>query len=107
MGRYYLTQEAQNDISEIAAFIKQDSPTSALNVVREIRRACGIVAEMPGIGHLVDDVGANDLYRLPAGKYTNYIIFYVIEGNQPVVVRVLHAKRDIPTLLEHWYGSGE
>lgn len=107
MARYLLTPAAQRDICEITAYIKKNSSRGALAVAREIKRICKLVGSMPYIGHLAEDIGAGELYHLPAGKYANYIIFYVLKDETPVIVRVIHAKRDIPALLSRWYATEE
>ena len=107
MGQYTLTNEAESDIVGIVEYINERSPRGAINVAREIRRICSLVGDMPLIGHVVEGVGVGELLHLPAGKYSDYLVFYVVVENTPVIVRVIHAKRDIPTLLNTWYNLGQ
>ncbi len=107
MGKYVLTADAQNDIKQISACIQKDSPKHAVAVVQEIRHICRLIGDMPGMGHVIEDVGADELYHFPAGKYPNNLIFYIVENDLPVIVRVIHAARDLPTFFERLYSQDE
>jgi len=107
MGLYTLTNKAEDDIEGIVDYINERSPRGAISVAREIHRICSLVGDMPLMGHAVEGIMAGELLHLPAGKYSNYLIFYIVVDDAPIVVRVIHAKRDIPTLLKDWYMLGQ
>ena len=105
MGTYYLSRSAQDDIDSITEYIASDNPKAALVVAKGIRKACQLIGDMPGIGRIDETVGAGEIFHFPVNKFPNYLVFYVIDSGHPVIVRVLHAKRDIPNLFARWYGA--
>ena len=101
--KYVLSKRAEKDINEIVSYIYKDNQKSAVNVLRSIRSSCSLVGRMPLIGRTAEDVNSKDLHYLPVEKYSDYLIFYILIKNKPLIVRVLHAKRSIPTIMEKWY----
>jgi len=106
MGKFVLSNQAQADIDEISDYLAERSVKSALAVGAAIYKTCSMIGDMPDIGHTVDSIGS-ELRQVIVGKYRTYVVFYVVTHGVPLIVRVLHAKRDIPTLLHEWYGGDE
>ena len=106
MNKYVLTNQAQADIEGITDYLLERSVKSALAVGTAIHKTCRMIGDMPEVGHIVDSIGS-DLRQVVVSKYSNYVVFYVLAYGSPLIVRVLHAKRDIPTLLTEWYGNDE
>ena len=65
-----------------------------------------MIGGMPEVGHVVESIGS-ELRQMVVSKHRDYVVFYVVTHGIPLVVRVLHAKRDIPTLLHERYGGKE
>ena len=97
MGRYVLTAEARADLSEIADFIRQDSPGAARRVVESLRDAMAKLAGMPEMGHVREDLAQISLRFWPV---YSYLIVYRPETRPLQIFRVLHAARDVRRLLD-------
>jgi len=98
MGRFVLTPAAKADLAEIAQFIRQrGSSEAAKRVGRELRQEMRRLADMPGMGHLREDV-ADESLRFWA--VYSYLIVYRPDTRPLQIIRVVHGARDIPTVLE-------
>jgi len=88
------------DLEEIKKYLQEKAGAEiALKVIREIRRVIkDIIAPNPNIGSQVKFDIEKELRFFTIGKYPNYIIYYSVE-NDLVVIRVLHGKRNIKSLL--------
>jgi plasmid stabilization system protein ParE len=95
--RFVLTPAAQEDLREISEFIGQESPRAAQRMRTELREAMRRLAEMPGIGHLRDDL-ADEALRF--WSVHSYVIVYRPETDPLQVLRVLHGSRDVGAVLE-------
>jgi plasmid stabilization system protein ParE len=98
MGRFVLTPAAKSDLIEIANYIReQGSPDAAMRVGNELRRAMRALSDMPGMGHV-----RNDLADEPLRLWTvySYLIFYRPDTRPLQIIRVLHGARDVETILE-------
>jgi toxin ParE1/3/4 len=95
-------KKAEEDIEEILRYISQDNPTAALAVRKAIENTCETLASMPEIG--THRRFANPVYEgirlLPVKKFGNYLIFYRPTQEGVLIIRVLHAARDIAALFE-------
>ena len=97
MNAYSLSAAAMFDLSDIRDFLRErGNRRVAARVLTTIREAVHRIAEMPGIGHLRQDLAAEPLrfYRV-----YNYLILYRPDSRPLAVVRVLHGARDIRALL--------
>jgi antitoxin ParD1/3/4/toxin ParE1/3/4 len=97
MGRYVLTAAARTDLSEIAEFIRRDSPSAARRVVESLREAMVKLAGMPEMGHVREDLAQASLRFWPV---YSYLIVYLPESRPLQILRVLHGARDVRSLLE-------
>lgn len=96
MKRFVLTPAAKADLIDISDYIKYDSPTTARRVVAEIRKAMRHLAEMPGIGHIREDLADESLRFWPI---YSYLIVYRPETRPLQIIRVLHGARDVRRIL--------
>ena len=103
MARCFLSKRAEQDIEEIVSYIRKDSLQDSLKVMRAIRRTCELVGTMPQIGRKANDIGFEELYYFPVKKFGNYLLFYILMDKRPLILRVLHARRDIPMIMKKWY----
>ena len=106
MNKFVLSNQAQSDIDEISDYIPERSIKGAVAVGVAIQKTCAMIGGMPEIGHVVEPIGS-ELRQMVVSKYRDYVVFYVVTHGIPLILRVLHAKRDIPTLLYEWYGGTE
>ena len=85
------TEAAELDIEAIGDYIALDNPQRALTFVHEIRQRCFSAASAPESFSIVSALGES-IRRMPFG---NYLIFYLVEGSDIVILRVMHGARNI------------
>jgi plasmid stabilization system protein ParE len=56
VAAFLLSAPAASDLREIHAYIAADDPAAARRVLHELRDAMHRLAELPGLGHVRDDV---------------------------------------------------
>ncbi len=96
MARLVILPAARADLLEIGDFIAQDDPRRAASFLAEIEARMRAVAERPG-----SFPGRDELHEgLRAARHGRYLIFFVEEGDEVRVVRVLHGARDLPRAFE-------
>jgi len=94
--RCVFTRVAEQDLEGIADFIATDNPRRASSFVADIRERCAKIAERPNAAVLAKAYGEG-IRKVPFG---NYIIFFTVEDESVVVLRILHAHRDLPNFFE-------
>jgi plasmid stabilization system protein ParE len=94
---YSLSRKASQDLIAIEKYlVTAAGPEIALAVITRIRARCAKVARNPGLGHFRKDL-TGDVLRF-CREYS-YLIVYI--PKKPIrIVRVLHGKRDIFSLLK-------
>ncbi|MGH9841251.1 MAG: type II toxin-antitoxin system RelE/ParE family toxin [Blastocatellia bacterium] len=96
MSDFFISPQARLDLIELWQFIAEEDVDAADRVIKEIHEAFLKVAEMPGIGHLREDLVDEPLRFWPV---YSYLIIYLAEVDPLEIVRVLHSRRDIRALL--------
>jgi antitoxin ParD1/3/4/toxin ParE1/3/4 len=97
MSRFSLTPAATADLVEIVDFLREEeSPAAARRVLRKLRETMGRLAQIPGMGHLREDLADEPLKFWPV---YSYLIIYRSETRPLQIVRVLHGARDVRRLL--------
>ncbi len=96
MARLIILPAAMADLIEIGDFIAQDNPARALSFVAEIEARMLQAAERPESFPARDDLCKG----LRSARHGRYLIFFLDAGEEVRVVRVLHAMRDLPDLLD-------
>ncbi len=96
-GRFVLTPAARDDLANISAYIRQDSPQAAGRVRSELREAMRRLAQMPHSGHLRED-----LTQEPVRFWSvyRYVIIYDPKTNPLQIVRLVHSARDVRRILD-------
>jgi antitoxin ParD1/3/4 len=94
--RYLLAPEALQDLQDIWNFIAADNPEAASVLQEEFLRAFEGLAATPGKGH-----PRKDLTDLPVlfFRVRSYLIVYRRDCVPIQIIAVLHAARDVPTVL--------
>lgn len=100
MSRYRFTPQANQDLLDIWSFIARDSFDAADRVEAAVFRACDLIAKSPRAGHT-----RKDLTNLPVRfwfvhPYSNYLIVYNPESKPLQIIRILHAARNLPSILK-------
>ena len=100
MNKLHLSPEAQEDLSEIKAYIAEDleNPYAALSTVTEITKTIRMLQDHALIGTplaAVADVNSDYRYLVSG----SYMVFYRVSGKDVFVDRVLYGRRDYLRIL--------
>lgn len=90
------TTEAKADLEQIGDYIAKDSPAQALSFVKELEQKCRMIAKSPKAFPLIPRYEQIAVRRCVHG---NYLIFYRIEGEQLVILHVLHGAMNYADIL--------
>lgn len=100
MNNLYLSQAAQDDLTEIKAYISEEleNPTAALSTVGRITKSIRILRTHAMAGAPLSSVANvdNDYRFLVSG---NYMVFYRAIGSEVYVDRILYGRRDYLRVL--------
>ena len=96
MKTFVLTPQAARDLNEIWGYLSPDQAEAADRVLKTLEAAMRKLARMPEIGHLREDL-ADRRHRFLL--VYSYLIVYRPETKPLQVIRVLHASRDVQSLL--------
>lgn len=95
---YSLAKVARQDIKDIWAYIHQDNPLAARDMVNKIYASFDLLVENPNIGHKREDLTSkNVLFWTVRPRYQ---VIYALKKERVYVVRVLPADRDVKTILQ-------
>jgi toxin ParE1/3/4 len=94
----FFAGRAQRDLDEAWRYIAEESLRAADDVIATILREANVLASQPKMGRQRPEL-AKGLRSWPTS--TSYILFYVLKGDDVVVVRVLHHTRDQQHII--WY----
>ncbi|MCK4658477.1 MAG: type II toxin-antitoxin system RelE/ParE family toxin [Phycisphaerae bacterium] len=97
MSRYVLTPAAELDLGEIEAYLSQQSQDSTSRVLTQLHTAMLRLAEMPGLGHLRQDLAGE---ALRFWTVYSYLIVYRPDTKPLQIIRVLHGARDVKAILD-------
>jgi len=98
MKRYAVADEARNDLFEIWNYLVEHADLSAADrVIADLHAAMRKLAQTPLIGHRRED-----LTDQPVRFWSVHAYFVIYDpDSQPLAVaRVLHASRDVESILE-------
>lgn len=96
MADVEISGPARRDLREIHHWIAQDDPVAADRVLSDLRDAVTRLAEMPGLGHVRDDL-ADETLR--AWTVRRYVVIYQPDRVPMLIVRVLSGYRDIGSIF--------
>lgn len=100
MNNLHISEEAQNDLIEIKAYIEEEllNPSAALATVSKITKSLLILRTYAKAGTpLSSIVDVESDYRFIVSG--NYMSFYRSYGNEVYVDRILHSRRDYMRVL--------
>lgn len=100
MNKLHLSEEAQNDLLEIKAYIEEEllNPSAALSTVSRTTKSLRILQSHTQAGtplSLIANI-ESDYRFLVSG---NYISFYRAYGSEVYIDRILYARRDYMRIL--------
>src|SRR6267378_3293521 len=96
MKRFILTPRARQDVSEIWDYIADDNIEAADRVLAALESAMIKLAKNPGIGHWREELSDK---RHRFFLVYSYLIVYRHETKPLQIIRVLHAARDVQSIL--------
>jgi len=96
MKPFLLTPRAEQDLNEIWEYIAEESVAAANRVLTALEKTIGRLAKNPGIGHFREELADRRHRFFPV---YSYLIIYRFETKPLQVIRVLHAARDVQTIL--------
>ncbi|MFZ2988346.1 type II toxin-antitoxin system RelE/ParE family toxin [Ideonella sp.] len=89
-----LSKRSEVDLEEIGDYIAMDSPMNAVRFIDELRVACQKIGHMPTGYQPRPELGEG----LRSSTLKSYTIFFVVELDEVLVIRILHGARDIAKL---------
>ncbi len=95
MSEVVLSELAEGDLTDIWVFVAQDNAEAADRLVGQLQEKCRFLAGSPKVGRQRPELDSL-IRRFAVG---NYVIFYRESANGIEVARVLHSRRDIPSLF--------
>lgn len=97
MGEINWTEEAERWLKDIHEYIAQDSPESAVRVVKAIYEKTQLLGRFPEIGHRYDRIPYRHVRIL---LYGHYRIAYLIKPDGNIdILGVFHGALDIDRYL--------
>jgi toxin ParE1/3/4 len=92
---------ARQDILEIISYIASDNRSAAAALYEAYERVLQHLEETPEMGrpYASNDPRLGRIRAAPIGRFRRYLVFYRRQGNSVEVLRVLHAHRDITSIL--------
>jgi plasmid stabilization system protein ParE len=93
-----LLRIAEDDFSDIVAYIAADRPSAAETLATKIEKNLNLLSKNPYLGRIPEE---DELARLHYRYLVvdNYLIFYTIEGHTIYVHRIIHGARDYLRLI--------
>jgi toxin ParE1/3/4 len=91
--RTILLPGAIADLESIGDYIARDNPRRAASYVAELRRQCVKIAGNPAGYRLRPEVADG----IRSCAYGNYVIFFTVDTDALLIVRILHGGMDIDT----------
>ena len=100
MNNLHLSEEAQNDLLEIKAYIEEEllNPSAALATVNRITKSLRILQNHAQAGAPLSSIAdiESDYRFIVSG---NYISFYRAYGSEAFIDRILYVRRDYMRIL--------
>src|SRR5579859_6030907 len=96
---YLLTPRAIDDLDEIWNYISQDSPAAADRVENAIFEAFSSLARHPMLGSKRSEISHFPVRFWVVSRYPSYVVVYRPEEKPLRIIAVLHAKRNLKTML--------
>ena len=94
-------RSAEEDLAETYEYIGADSPSAAEQLVDAVEATVGFLIENPSAGRErgFRTEAARDVRSWPVRSFQDYLLFYRVEEDALVVVRIVHGARDLPVLF--------
>ena len=83
------SRRALSQLASLHEYLQERNPTAAGNVTATIRRTIARLRKLPLLGKPTDEA---DVHVVIEPEY-RYRVFYVVEGQHVVVIRILHGRQ--------------
>ncbi|MDJ0619671.1 MAG: type II toxin-antitoxin system RelE/ParE family toxin [Calothrix sp. MO_192.B10] len=93
--QYYIAQEASQDLDDILDYFFSHNIDAGERFIREFNKKCQNIAKFPNIGRSY----ANLDPKLRGIPLDGYIVFYKVNKDSVVIVRVVSGYRDLESLF--------
>jgi toxin ParE1/3/4 len=95
-----LSRRAQRDLLTAVRWIARDNPAAARGLREAVASASRRIGAHPESGVLRPDL-ADSPYRFMMLAGFPYLVVYNADRHPPLILRVLHGARDLPTVLRN------
>ena len=95
-GRF--SPRARRELRETAEWIAEDSPATAEALLRAAIQAADTIASRPGLAQLRPDLATDRFHFRPLRGFP-YVLVFDVDRPPPVVARMVHQSRGLPTVL--------
>ena len=96
MKGFVLTPRAKQDVGDIWDYIADDNIEAADRVINALETTMIKLAKSPGIGHSREEL-TDKRHRF--FLVYSYLIIYQLETKPLQIIRILHASRDVQSIL--------
>jgi plasmid stabilization system protein ParE len=100
---FRLTEDARQDLFEIARHIANDNLTAAGRFLEFFEHACDMLSDLPEMGSIPEAFSRSSMKEtrtFPVKHFANYLIFYrPLAGKRIEIIRIVHGARDLPVLF--------
>ncbi len=87
------TEQAIEDLTNIADFIRKDSEKYARLTIKNIRNRVGQLKQFPNSGKIVPEIEKNEIRELILGNYR--IIYLIFSSSRIDILTVHHSARQL------------
>lgn len=99
MPKFQVTRQAHRDLEQIDDYVAEDNPRAADQLIEDLFAAMKHAASEPEhAGVRRTDLTDRDV-RFMLVRRHYWLVYVVTNANQVIIVRVLHARRDILNIL--------
>lgn len=99
ISSYRFTTEAAADLFDIWSYIAGDNTVAADRVEGAIHDACSFVAQAPLAGQVRKNLTHRSVRFWTVQQFPNYVVVYRPDTQPVQVVRILHGKQNIQSIL--------
>ena len=102
-GRWKTRLTADQDVNDIADYIRADNIDAAIRFITTVREAYDLLAEFPRAGPLrqARSTRLAELRCWPlGGRFANYLILYMERDFGVEILRVVHGARDVTRIVD-------
>lgn len=99
--RIFISPKATRDLDNISDYLAQNNPNVALRFFDATRQTIAKLAQTPYLGSLYfsNNSQLEGLRKWKVKGFDKYLIFYLIENEQLIIIRILHVSRNIQKIL--------